>query len=138
MGITKKGFGTTKDGSDVTLVTLENKNGMQVSCIDYGAIVVNVIVPDAALLAPDRRPSLVKAIIVNRKHFETGVEHIGGFLVLLGDIVSIDYHLLRLQASSEFITERRRQDNRLVPEIQGVLRSSLGRHIEAHSQFSVR
>ena len=48
MGITKKGFGTTKDGSDVTLVTLENKNGMQVSCIDYGAIVVNVIVPDAA------------------------------------------------------------------------------------------
>ena len=96
------------------------------------------MVPDAALLAPDRSPSLVKAIIVNGKHIETGVEHIGGFLVLLGDIVSIDYHLLRLQASSEFITERRRQDNRLVPEIQGVLRSSLGRHIEAHSQFSVR
>lgn len=47
MGIEKKVFGKTKDGEEVTIVTLENRNGAKVSCIDYGAIVVNIIVPDA-------------------------------------------------------------------------------------------
>ncbi|MBE5937053.1 MAG: galactose mutarotase [Lachnospiraceae bacterium] len=47
MGITQKDFGVTKDGAKVTLYTLENKNGMIVSCIDYGANVVSVITADA-------------------------------------------------------------------------------------------
>lgn len=46
MSIAKKSFGTTKDGVEVTLYTITNKNGMSVSAIDYGANIVNLIVPD--------------------------------------------------------------------------------------------
>jgi aldose 1-epimerase len=48
MGIAKQSFGKTKAGEEVTLTTLENRNGMKVSCIDYGAIIVKIIVPDKA------------------------------------------------------------------------------------------
>ncbi len=46
MSITTKKFGTTKDGAEVTLYTITNKNGMSVSAIDYGANIVNLVVPD--------------------------------------------------------------------------------------------
>ncbi|MDE6635641.1 MAG: galactose mutarotase [Lachnospiraceae bacterium] len=46
MAITQKEFGKTADGKTVTIITLTNKNGMSVSCIDYGANVVSVEVPD--------------------------------------------------------------------------------------------
>ena len=39
-------FGTTKEGQDVSLITLENKNGMRLSVTDYGAAIVSLIVPD--------------------------------------------------------------------------------------------
>lgn len=47
MGITKKSFGTTKNGEESTLITMENANGMKVSCSDYGALIVDVIVADS-------------------------------------------------------------------------------------------
>ncbi len=46
MSITKTDFGTTRDGQKATLYTLENKNGMKVSFCDFGAVIVNIIVPD--------------------------------------------------------------------------------------------
>lgn len=42
----KRLFGTTKDGKDIFLYTLENKNGMKAEVIDYGAVLVNLFVPD--------------------------------------------------------------------------------------------
>ena len=46
MGITKTSFGKTADGKEATLYTMENKNGMKVSVSDFGAVIVNIIVPD--------------------------------------------------------------------------------------------
>ena len=39
-------FGKTKEGKDVTLYTLENKNGMEISVLDFGAILHSVMLPD--------------------------------------------------------------------------------------------
>ena len=46
MSIATRSFGTTKEGTEVTLYTLTNKNGMSVSAIDYGANIVSLMVPD--------------------------------------------------------------------------------------------
>lgn len=46
MGVVKEKFGTTKDGKDVYAYTLSNSNGMQARVINYGAILVNLFVPD--------------------------------------------------------------------------------------------
>lgn len=46
MGITTKKFGTTKNGEEVTLYTITNSKGVSVSAIDFGAIIVNLMVPD--------------------------------------------------------------------------------------------
>lgn len=48
MGITEKEFGKTAGGKAVKMITLANKNGMKVSCINYGANVVSIEVPDGA------------------------------------------------------------------------------------------
>jgi aldose 1-epimerase len=45
-GIAHKSFGKSPDGSEITLYTLTNANGMEVGIINYGAIVVSVKVPD--------------------------------------------------------------------------------------------
>lgn len=45
-GITTKLFGKTKDGKEITLYTITNANGMSASVINYGAILVNLLVPD--------------------------------------------------------------------------------------------
>jgi aldose 1-epimerase len=47
-GVTSHIFGRTPKGETVTLYTLTNKNGMSVSVMDYGATIVNIIVPDRA------------------------------------------------------------------------------------------
>ena len=46
MSISKKSFGTTSKGEEVTLYTIENKNGMKAEFIDFGAILVNLYVAD--------------------------------------------------------------------------------------------
>ena len=46
MGITKSIYGVNKDGAEVTKYTLKNKNGIEVSFIDSGAVITNIIVPD--------------------------------------------------------------------------------------------
>lgn len=47
MKITQKSFGKTALGEEATLYTLTNGNGMKVSLTDFGANIVNIIVPDA-------------------------------------------------------------------------------------------
>lgn len=42
----KELFGTTAEGREIFLYTLENRNGMKAQMIDYGAILVNLFVPD--------------------------------------------------------------------------------------------
>ncbi len=46
MSIKKQPFGKTKEGAEATLFTLKNKNGMTISFTDFGANIVNIIVPD--------------------------------------------------------------------------------------------
>lgn len=47
MGVAKEIFGKTKNGEEVCKYTMENAGGMKVSCLDYGAVITNIIVPDA-------------------------------------------------------------------------------------------
>ena len=44
--VTKSSFGTTPDGKEVSKYTLTNKNGLELSVINYGAIVVSLKTPD--------------------------------------------------------------------------------------------
>ncbi len=46
MSIKKHSFGKTSAGEEATLYTLINKKGMSVSLTDFGANIVNIIVPD--------------------------------------------------------------------------------------------
>ncbi|QAY77882.1 aldose epimerase family protein [Sphingosinicella sp. BN140058] len=46
-GVTIKPYGTTREGRDVFQIILRNERGMEVRLINYGAIVTDVIVPDA-------------------------------------------------------------------------------------------
>lgn len=46
MSVRTSSFGKTKDGNEVTLYTIENKNGMKAGFIDYGANIVTLFVPD--------------------------------------------------------------------------------------------
>ena len=42
----KELYGKTKDGKDIFCYTMSNKNGMEASVIDFGAILLKVVVPD--------------------------------------------------------------------------------------------
>ena len=42
----KRSFGVTKDGKEVFLFSLENKNKVKAEVTNYGAILVNLFVPD--------------------------------------------------------------------------------------------
>ena len=42
----KRSFGNTKDGKEVFLFSLENKNGIKAEVTNYGAILVNLFVPN--------------------------------------------------------------------------------------------
>jgi aldose 1-epimerase len=45
MSISKKIFGRMPDGTEIYLFSLRNSNGMQVDIINYGGIIVNMLVP---------------------------------------------------------------------------------------------
>ncbi|MDE6662560.1 MAG: galactose mutarotase [Lachnospiraceae bacterium] len=47
MKMKKELFGTTKDGKDVYAFTLENSNGVKARITNFGAILLNLYVPDA-------------------------------------------------------------------------------------------
>ena len=53
MGVIKEKFGVTKDGREVYAYTLSNANGMSAKIIDYGAILVSLMVPDQNGVAED-------------------------------------------------------------------------------------
>jgi aldose 1-epimerase len=44
--VTSKPYGKMKDGSEVLLYTLKNKNGVEVSILNYGAIIQSIKTPD--------------------------------------------------------------------------------------------
>lgn len=46
MSMVKELFGTARDGKDVYAFTLENANGMKARIINFGAVLVNLYVPD--------------------------------------------------------------------------------------------
>lgn len=46
MGVEKTVFGTMEDGTKIYLYSMENSKGMRAQVIDYGAILVNLYVPD--------------------------------------------------------------------------------------------
>ena len=45
--VQSKPFGQTPDGNQVTLYELVNSNGLRATVMDYGAILVNLEVPDS-------------------------------------------------------------------------------------------
>jgi len=47
MSISKRSFGVTKDGKETFLYTLTNEKGMEAAVTNFGAILVQLIVPDA-------------------------------------------------------------------------------------------
>ena len=47
MGVTVKTFGKTKQKEDILLYTITNANGMSASVTNFGAILVNLLVPDS-------------------------------------------------------------------------------------------
>ena len=47
MSIEIKSFGKAPDGRDVKMFTLVNAQGASISCIEWGAILTSIIVPDA-------------------------------------------------------------------------------------------
>ena len=53
MSVKKELFGTLDNGKEVYKYWLENKNGMKASVINYGAILVNLLVPDSKGEAKD-------------------------------------------------------------------------------------
>lgn len=75
MSITETEFGKTKGGQVVTMITLSNKNGMKVSCINYGANVVSVEVPDGAGTFKD-----VVLGFDNVSQYETNAPFFGAFI----------------------------------------------------------
>lgn len=46
MGIVKEKFGTARNGEEVYLYKLKNKNGMEAQIINFGAAIVKLMVPD--------------------------------------------------------------------------------------------
>ena len=46
MGMISRSFGVTSKGKEATLYTITNKSGMSISVTDFGATLVNVMVPD--------------------------------------------------------------------------------------------
>lgn len=46
MGVVKEKFGTARNGKDVYAFTLSNANGVQAKIINFGAILVSLLVPD--------------------------------------------------------------------------------------------
>ncbi len=44
--VTSKPFGQLKDGTKVTLYTLKNKQGFEMSVMNYGGVIVSMLVPD--------------------------------------------------------------------------------------------
>lgn len=46
MGIIVRGYGKTKDGKEVKSYILTNKNGMEAEFLDYGAVLLRLLVPD--------------------------------------------------------------------------------------------
>lgn len=75
MSITKKEFGKTESGKAVTMLTLTNNNGMKVSCIDYGADIVSMEVPDGAGMCKD-----VALGFDNVAQYETNYPFFGAFI----------------------------------------------------------
>lgn len=48
MAITTSGFGKTADGTELYLYTIKNSNGFTAAVTNFGAILVNLLVPDKA------------------------------------------------------------------------------------------
>ena len=46
MSISKIKFGVTANGDEVTKYTLKNNNGIEVSFIDLGGVITNLMMPD--------------------------------------------------------------------------------------------
>ena len=46
MPVTRKNFGKTPEGKEVTLYTIQNSNGVSAEVTNFGAILVRFLVPD--------------------------------------------------------------------------------------------
>ena len=44
--VTSKPFGQLKDGTKITLYTLKNKQGIEMNVMNYGGVIVSLLVPD--------------------------------------------------------------------------------------------
>lgn len=67
-GISSRPFGHMPDGEVVSLYTLQNKNGMKVGVMDYGATIVSIEVPD--------RQGHFDDVALGYDHLETYFKHV--------------------------------------------------------------
>lgn len=76
-------FGTLKEGTKVSLITIENKQGMQLSMTDFGAAIVS-------LKVPDRDGKLTDVVLGydTAAEYETDTNAFGGTLGRVGNRIA--------------------------------------------------
>ena len=122
MSVAQKSFGTTKNGEEVTLYTITNKNNVSVSVIDYGANLVSLMVPD--------KNGNVEDIVLgfdNVAGYEVNGCFFGAFIGRHGNRIGD----AKFELSSISFTSYARNDNSLA-------RSSVSKDEDSHSFFSFR
>lgn len=83
MEIIKRDFGKTKDNKPVTSYIIQNKNGMEAEFIDYGGILVRLLVPD--------KNGTKKDIVLGYDKvagYEETETHYGGFIGRCGNRIA--------------------------------------------------
>lgn len=76
MSIEKEFFGRTKDGKEVMLYTITNKNGMTAKISTYGAVLVSLLVPD--------KTGKLKDVVLGYDSLEPYFENAPGFGAVIG------------------------------------------------------
>lgn len=98
MEITKKDFGTV-NGKKVYLYTLENENGMKLSCTNFGCIVTEVYAPD--------RKGVFENVVLGFDHVDDYLQYKTYFGAIIGRVAGrirgsefeLDGHVYKLPAT---------------------------------------
>ncbi len=80
MKVTAKPFGKTTDGQEITLYTMKNSQGMEVSVTNLGACIVSILVPD--------RDGVLADVVLGYEDaagYEVNKPHFGGFIGRVGN-----------------------------------------------------
>lgn len=105
MSIKVTNFGKTKDGKEVTMYTMKNVHGMEVSVIDLGACITSILVPDR-----DGKMADVVLGYDNVEGYEKNKPHFGGFIGRVGNRIGDAKFTLN---GKEYVLEQNNGKNNL-------------------------